>query len=122
MIAAGLALVLALVGIYGVIAHTVAHRRRELGIRLALGARPFRLVAGVVGQSLRPVAAGMVSGIAAALLLSRLLAGLLFGVSAGDPATYAAIALLAGAAAALASFAAARRATLIDPMTALRSE
>ena len=122
VIAAGLALVLALVGIYGVIAYAVAHRRRELGIRLALGARPSRLVAGVVGQSLRPVAAGMVSGIAAALLLSRLLAGLLFGVSAGDPATYAAIALLAGAAAALASFVAARRATLIDPMTALRSE
>jgi putative ABC transport system permease protein len=121
-IAAAIALVLALVGVYGVLTYAVAQRRRELGIRLALGARPARLVGAVLVQSLRPVVAGIAAGILSSLLLARLLIGLLFGVTPTDPATYAAIALLAAAAAGLASFAAARRATLADPMSALRAE
>ncbi|HKE19242.1 MAG TPA: ABC transporter permease [Kofleriaceae bacterium] len=122
VVAAGLALVLALTGIYGVIAYAVGHRRRELGIRLALGAKPGRLVAAVMAQSLRPVAAGVVAGVAASLVLARLLVGLLFGVAPTDPVTYAAIALVAAATACLASFAAARRATLADPMSAIRAD
>jgi putative ABC transport system permease protein len=122
VVAAALALVLALTGIYGVIAYAVTHRRRELGIRLALGARPGRLVAAVMAQSLRPVAAGLVAGVAASLLLARLLVGLLFGVAPTDPATYAAIAVVAAATAGLASFAAARKATMADPMSAIRAD
>jgi predicted permease len=121
-VAAGLALVLALVGIYGVMVYSVAQRQRELGIRLALGARPGRLVAMVMTQSLRPVAAGIAAGVLASLALARILAGLLFDVSPTDTASHAAIALLAAGTAALACFAAARRVALLGPISAIRSE
>ncbi len=122
VVAAGLALILALIGIYGVIAYAVAHRQRELGIRLALGAQPGRLVAVVMAQSLRPVAVGIVAGILASLVMARILAGLLFGVTPTDIATHATIALIAAATAALAGFAAAHRITLVDPIIAIRCE
>jgi putative ABC transport system permease protein len=119
---AGLALVLALIGVYGVIAHAVAQRTRELGIRVALGAGPRAVLGLVVGQSMRPVLAGLALGLAGALAASRALAGLLYGVAPSDPATYAFVCAALAAAAALTSVAAARRATRVDPMVALRSE
>src|SRR5262249_49112884 len=91
---AGLALLLALVGIYGVISYSVAQRTRELGIRLALGARPSELLGLVVGQSLRPVLAGVALGLLLAFLASRALAGLLYAVTATDPLTFAIVPLV----------------------------
>ncbi|HKA91065.1 MAG TPA: ABC transporter permease [Haliangiales bacterium] len=119
-VSAAVALLLALAGIYGVIAYSVAQRRQEMGIRLALGAQRARLVGAVMAQSLRPVAAGVGLGVAAALGATRALATMLFGVDTTDVPTYATIVALAVAAAALASFAAARRVARVDPMTALR--
>ena len=119
---AGLALLLALVGIYGVISYSVAQRTRELGIRLALGARPSALLGLVVGQSLRPVLAGVALGLVLAFLASRGLAGLLYAVTPTDPLTFATVPLLLAAAAAAASTLAALRAMRVDPMTALRSD
>ncbi len=119
-VSAAVALLLALAGIYGVIAYSVAQRRQEMGVRLALGAQPGRLVGSVMAQSLRPVGAGVAIGVGAALLVTRALAKLLFGVETTDVPTYAAIVALATAAAAIASFAAARRVARVDPMTALR--
>ena len=118
--AAGLAL--AAIGIFGVLSYTVAQRRREIGIRIALGAQPAAVLRNVMAGALRLAASGLVLGLAGALALSRAIRGLLFEVSAADPATFLAVALTLGAAAALASWLPARSATRVDPASALRSE
>ncbi|MGE5414218.1 MAG: FtsX-like permease family protein, partial [Syntrophomonadaceae bacterium] len=117
-----LALVLASVGIYGVVAFGVAERRREIGIRTALGARPRDVLRMIVGGALRLAAAGMALGAIAALALSRLLSTLLFGVGPADPATYAGVVVLIGSVVFAACARPARRAMAVDPATVLRSE
>jgi putative ABC transport system permease protein len=119
---AGLALVLAAVGIYGVVATTVGERRRELGVRLVLGATPRELCAQVLREELKLALLGLGLGAAGALVATRLLAGLLFGVAPVDPATFLVATLLLPATALLASWLPARRAAQGDPMAALRIE
>jgi putative ABC transport system permease protein len=114
------ALLLAAVGIYGVISYSVNRRRNEIGIRMALGAGAGNVRNMVLGQGMRPVAAGLVVGIACALALGRLLQALLFEMHASNPIVLASVAIVLGAAATLACFAPARRATRVDPATALR--
>ena len=115
-------LVLAAVGIYGVLAFAVAQRTREMGIRMALGAQRVDVLRLVVGQGLRLTAVGVVLGAAAALAAGRLLHGLLYGVSAADPLTFLGVVAVLGTVALLASYLPARRATAVEPVTALRSE
>jgi putative ABC transport system permease protein len=117
---AGAGLLLAVVGIYGVIAYSVGQRTKEIGIRRALGAQQNDVLSLVVGQGLGLTLAGVVVGIAGALALTRVMRGLLFQVSPADPATFAGIALLVVVVSLAASFIPARRAARIDPMTALR--
>ncbi len=121
-IAGAMALVLGVVGIYGVIAYAVSQRTREIGIRMALGAQPAGLQRMFVRHGLTLAGAGAVVGLAAAAGLTRLMSTLLFGISPLDPATYAGVALLLIGAAVLASYIPARRATKIDPVEALRAE
>jgi putative ABC transport system permease protein len=116
------ALLLAALGIYGVVAFVVSRRTREVGIRMALGARAADVLALVLRQGMAPVLAGLVVGMAGALALGRLSAGLLFGVPPHDPATLAAAAAVLGLAALLACALPARRAARIDPAQALRDE
>jgi putative ABC transport system permease protein len=116
----GVALLLALIGIYGVIAYSVAQRTQEMGIRRALGAQQSDILGLVVGQGFRLALAGVVVGIVAALGLTRSLTALLFHVSATNPATFVAVAVLFLLVALAASYIPARRATRIDPMAALR--
>jgi predicted permease len=117
-----LALVLAAIGIYGVMAFVVRQRTREIGIRIALGARPGLVLMLVLRQALLLAAAGVLTGLAAAALLTRLLAGLLFEVRPTDPITYTLIAGLLAATAAFAAWRPARRAATLDPITALRAD
>jgi putative ABC transport system permease protein len=116
------ALLLAGVGIYGVVSYGVERRRREMGVRLALGAAPAGVRALVIGHAMRIVVAGLVLGALGAVALTRLLAGMLFGVSPLDPLTFAAVSALLGAVALFASWVPARRTTKIDPMITLRTE
>jgi putative ABC transport system permease protein len=116
------ALLLASIGIYGVLAYLVSQRTQEIGIRVALGASARDVLFTVAGQGLVLSIAGVVLGIAAALALSRVVSSLLFGVSPSDPPTFAAVAALLMGVAAVASYVPARRATRIDPMLALRGE
>ncbi|HEX2188843.1 MAG TPA: ABC transporter permease [Longimicrobiaceae bacterium] len=118
----GLALALAALGVYGVVAYGVAQRTREFGIRLALGAESRDLVRMVVRRGVALAATGVGLGLLGALGVSRLMRGVLYGVEPGDPGTFAAVALLLLGVALLASWLPARRATRVDPMTALRSE
>jgi putative ABC transport system permease protein len=117
---AGLALVLAAVGIYGVISYSVAQQTRDIGIRMALGAQRGDVLKMTVFQGMKLVAIGLVIGLAAAVVLTRVMASLLFGISATDPMTFIAISVVLIAVAVLASFIPALRATKIDPMVALR--
>ncbi|HEX7050740.1 MAG TPA: ABC transporter permease [Longimicrobiales bacterium] len=119
---AAVALALAAVGIFGVMSYAVAQRRREIGIRLALGARPAEVVGSVVARGLALAGAGIAVGTLAALGLTRVMRSQLYGVSATDPLTFAAMILCLGAAAALASWLPARRAARVDPMVALRDD
>jgi putative ABC transport system permease protein len=121
-IAGGMALVLGIVGIYGVIAYAVSQRTREIGIRIALGAQPAGLLGMFVRHGLLLAGVGAALGLAAAAGLTRLMSSLLFGVQALDPLTYAAVSALLIAAAGLASYLPARRAMAIDPVDALRAE
>jgi putative ABC transport system permease protein len=116
------AFLLALAGIYAVTAFSVGERRREIGVRLTLGAERRRILGLVVGQALAPVAGGMLLGAGAALALGRLLAGLLFGIAPHDAGTFAAAVAAIGLAALLASLLPALRATRIDPVEVLRGE
>jgi putative ABC transport system permease protein len=116
------ALLLASLGIYGVVSYSVGQRTGEMGIRMALGAQPGAISGMVLRQGMTPVVAGLAAGVAGALALGRLLGSLLFGVKATDPATIAGVAVMLAAVAALASWVPARRATRIDPAVALRGE
>src|SRR6185295_8471047 len=107
---------------YGVVAYSVSLRTREMGVRVALGARRADVMALVVGGGLRLTLAGVAGGAALAAVLTRALRGLLAGVSPTDAPTFLSVALLMAAVAALASYLPARRAARVDPMTALRSE
>jgi predicted permease len=117
---AAFALLLAAVGIYGVVAYAVSRRTREIGVRMALGAVRSQVLGMVIRQALLPVAIGAVIGIAAAVAIGRLMSSLLFGVSGGDPVTLIAAATLLGTAALVASWLPARRAVALDPVQALR--
>jgi putative ABC transport system permease protein len=119
---AGLAVVLAAVGIYGVISYSVSERKREIGIRIAVGADARTISRLVVGRVMCFVLGGIVVGIAGALALTRLLETMLYGMSPRDPMVIAGVSLLLAGAALLASWLPARRATRIDPMLVLRSE
>jgi putative ABC transport system permease protein len=119
---AAAALALAAVGIYGVMSYSVARRRGEIGIRMALGARPADVLRLVMGEAIGVAAAGAAAGLAAALALTRLMTGLLYGVGATDPATFAGVCAVLTLVALAATYVPARRAVRIDPLTALRTD
>ena len=121
-IAGAMALVLGIVGIYGVISYTVSQRRREIGIRLALGAQPGELKTMFVRHGLAMAGTGVLIGLGSAAILMRLMKSLLFGISPLDPLTYASVPIVLVAAAVLASYLPARRAAAVDPTEALRAE
>ena len=116
------ALALAIVGLYGVLAYVVAQRKRELGIRIALGAPRAKLFALIVGRGMGVVAVGLTIGVGVALLTTRLVARLLFQVNATDPLVFVGVTLSLAAAALAACLIPARQATRVDPIAALRAE
>ena len=116
------ATLLAAVGLYAAMVQFVVRRRRELGIRLALGGDRAHLIGLVVGRGLRLSVGGLVVGVVAALGLSRTLSGILYGVTARDPATFVVVVAVLFLVSAAASALAARRATAVDPITVLRAE
>ncbi len=119
---AGVALMLAAVGLYSVLAYSVGLRTREIGVRVALGAEPRRVASLVVGHGLKLVAAGVAVGLAGALAVTRFIKSLIFGVTTTDPDTYVAVTVALVAIALVASYLPARRAARIDPIQALRVE
>ena len=116
------ALVLAAVGIYGVISYAVSRRTHEIGVRVALGATPGTVVRLVIGQGMRVVGAGVVVGVIGALLVTRLMTNVVYGVRVTDPITYVGVATLLSVVALVASYIPARRATRIDPLVAMRTD
>jgi len=114
--------VLGAAGLYGVIAYSVSRRTREIGVRMALGAQAGTVNRMILSEAVRLIAAGIVIGLAGSAAAARLLRGLLFEVSAADPATMAAVAVVLGMAALLASYIPARRAAAVNPVDALRAE
>jgi predicted permease len=119
---AALALALATIGVYGIVAYALRSRTREIGIRLSLGAQPAAAVRLLMGSGLRLVALGVVIGLALSALGARLLASFLYGVSAYDPVTFGAVPVVLVAVGALASYLPARRAIRVDPVVALKAE
>jgi len=119
---AALALVLASIGMYGVVAYAVSERTHEIGVRLALGARPRDVLAMLVGQGMTLAVTGAAAGIVIAIAITRVMASLLFGVSATDPATFGVITAVLTCVALIACYLPARRATAVNPVTALRNE
>ena len=119
---ASLALVLASVGIYGVISYVVAQRAPEMGLRMALGARPLDVLKLILGGGGKLAAIGVAVGVIAALGLTRLMTSLLYGVSAADPITFAGVVILLMLVALTACYVPARRASKVDPAMALRCE
>jgi putative ABC transport system permease protein len=116
------ALLLASAGTFGVMAYSVSRRTREIGLRVALGARPRAVLGMILGQGMRTILVGLAIGLAASLLLTRAMVSMLFGITAADPLTFAGVILLLLAAALLACYIPARRAANVDPMVALRYE
>jgi putative ABC transport system permease protein len=119
---ATLALIIAAVGIYGVMAYSVAQRTQEIGIRMALGAARQDVLRLVVGQAMRLTIIGVGIGLAGAYAVTRLMASVLFGVSATDPPTFIGVTVILGLSAVFAAWLPAERATRVDPMVALRTE
>jgi putative ABC transport system permease protein len=119
---AGLALALAAIGTYGILSYSVSERRKEIGIHMAMGASQKRVLAMVLGQGMRLAVVGLVVGVGASVLLTRLLQTQLFNVRPSDPATVAGVVLVIGAVAFLACYIPASRATRVDPMVVLRDE
>jgi putative ABC transport system permease protein len=119
---AAVAAVLAMIGLYGVLATTVRQRRTEIGVRMAFGATHGRILSLVIGQGLRLSVAGIVLGIVAAIAMTRVMATLLVGVTATDPATFVTMAILFSTVAAIAAWIPARRAAALNPNVALRDE
>jgi putative ABC transport system permease protein len=117
---ASAALALAVIGVYGVVAYSVTQRTREIGVRVALGAQPARIIRAVFGHGMRLAIAGIVIGLAGAYALARFIAAILYGTEPTDTLTYGAVALVLASCAALASLAPARRAARVDPVAALR--
>jgi putative ABC transport system permease protein len=119
---AGVALALAAVGIYGILANMVRQRAREIGIRLAMGARRADVFRLVVGRGMRLAGVGLAIGVLLALLCTRLLSGLIFGITSTDPVTYALVVGVISVTAFLSCYLPARKATRLDPMITLRHE
>jgi len=119
---AGIALLLAMIGVYGVVAYLVGQRTHEIGIRMALGAQREDILGIVLGEGGKMALAGIAFGLGASLELTRFMAAMLFGISATDPATFLAVALILASVTLFACWIPARRATRVDPMVALRSE
>jgi putative ABC transport system permease protein len=119
---AGVAFFLAALGLYGILAYGVEQRLREIGVRVALGADSREIFRLIIGNGMGLALAGVILGVPAALALSRLMGGVLSGITSTDPVTYVSVVVLLGVSALLASYVPARRATRVDPIAALRAE